>query len=179
MLGVSNISHLVKRAKKGNEKAFLKLINEYEGDIYRTAFLYVKNREDALDIVQETAYRSFRSIKDLKEPKFFKTWLIKIAINCSLDFLKKQRKIVNLHKDYEEFILDDKYEDIPNSIFLQDLLEKLEEQQKSIIILKFYYGYTFEEVSEILNTPVGTTKTILYRTIKKLRENYLEGDKRK
>lgn len=77
----------MKKAQKGNDEAFLKLFQEYEKDIYRTAFVYVKNQEDALDIVQETAYRSFKSIKDLKEPKYFKTWLIRIAISCAIDIL--------------------------------------------------------------------------------------------
>ena len=75
--------NLIKKAQKGNDKAFLTLFQQYEQDIYRTAFVYVKNQSDALDVVQETAYRSFKSIKDLKEPKYFKTWLIRIAISCA------------------------------------------------------------------------------------------------
>lgn len=84
---------MIEKARKGNDNAFLKLFQEYESVIYRTAFMYVKNQNDALDVVQETAYRSFKSIKNLNESKYFKTWLIKIAISCALDMLRKQKKL--------------------------------------------------------------------------------------
>jgi RNA polymerase sigma-70 factor (ECF subfamily) len=90
---VVRILRLIDKAKKkGNDKAFIKLFQQYEADIFRTAFMYVKNQNDTLDVVQETAYRSFKSIGNLKEPKYFKTWLIKIAISCALDMLRKQKK---------------------------------------------------------------------------------------
>ena len=79
------IIRLVKKAQKGNDKAFLKLFQKYEEDIYRMAYVYVKNENDALDVVQEVAYRSFKKIDTLKNPEYLKTWLIKIAINCSLN----------------------------------------------------------------------------------------------
>ncbi len=60
---------LVHKAQKGNEKAFLKLFQQYEEDIYRMAFVYVKNESDALDVVQEVAYRSFKKINTLKNPE--------------------------------------------------------------------------------------------------------------
>ena len=87
---------LIKKAQKGNDKAFLTLFQEYEQDIYRMAYIYVKNQNDALDVVQETAYRSFKSIGTLKEPRYFKTWLMRIAISCSLDILRKRKNVVPL-----------------------------------------------------------------------------------
>jgi len=65
---VNKINQLVREAQKGNDKAFLELFEEYENDIYRTAFVYVKNQDDSLDVVQETAYRAYKSIKNLKVP---------------------------------------------------------------------------------------------------------------
>lgn len=166
---------LVKKAQKGNDRAFLALYQEYEQDIYRMAFVYVKNQDDALDVVQETAYRSFKSIKNLKEPKYFKTWLIKIAISCSLDILRKQKKIVQLKPEYEEAISGELNEDIETEISVRDLIEQLNEDEKSIVILRFYEGLTLKTISETLNIPLGTSKTILYRALNKLRKN-LKGD---
>ncbi|MCZ0703529.1 RNA polymerase sigma-70 factor (ECF subfamily) [Natronobacillus azotifigens] len=166
---------LVKKAQKGNEAAFITLFQNYEKDIYRIAFVYVKNQNDALDVVQETAYRSFKTIKKLKEPCFFKTWLIKIAINCSLDLLKKQRKIVQLKPTFEECIPSELDFDIDWQLTLHDLIGHLNEIEKSVIILRFYEDLTFENISNILDIPLGTAKTILYRALKKLRID-MKGD---
>ncbi|MEW8987886.1 MAG: sigma factor, partial [Bacillus sp. (in: firmicutes)] len=61
---------LIKKAQRGNDKAFLELFQQYEQDLYRMAYIYVKNQSDAMDVVQETAYKSFKSINELKEPKY-------------------------------------------------------------------------------------------------------------
>ena len=167
--------NLVKKAQKGNDKAFLTLFQEHEQEIYRIAFLYVKNKDDALDVVQETAYHSFKSIKNLQEIKYFKTWLIRIAINCSIDLLRKQNKVVQMIPEFEDFITKDVNEDIALEITLRDLIENLKEEEKSVVILRFYENLTLKEVSETLEIPLGTAKTVLYRALKKLRNN-LKGD---
>lgn len=85
----------MKQAQRGDKKAFIKLFELCEEEIYRMAFIYVKNKQDALDIVQETAYRSFKCISNLKEPQYFKTWLIKIAINNSLELIRNRQGVGN------------------------------------------------------------------------------------
>lgn len=161
---------LVKKAQKGNDKAFLALFQEYEQDIYRMAFVYVKNQDDALDVVQETAYFSFKSIKSLKEPKYFKTWLIKIAISCSLNLLRKHKKIVQFKPELEGDISGDVNEDIDLEMTVRDLIEQLNADEESVIILRFYEELTFKEISETLDIPLGTSKTVLYRALDKLRK---------
>lgn len=151
------------------------MFQRFENDIYRVAFVYVKNQNDALDVVQETAYQSFKSIKSLKEPKYFKTWLIRIAINCALDLLRKHKNILPLNSEFENFIPGDFNEDIFEEITLNELIDCLNEDEKSVIILRFYDDLTIKEVSNTLEIPLGTAKTILYRALNKLRKN-LEGD---
>ncbi|MBP3038991.1 sigma-70 family RNA polymerase sigma factor [Bacillaceae bacterium Marseille-Q3522] len=167
--------YLIKKAQKGNDNAFLILFQQYEQDIYRTAFVYVKNQSDALDVVQETAYRSFKSINNLKEPKYFKTWLIRIAISCAVDLLRKQKNIVQMKPEYEEFVSGEVIEDIDLEMTVRGLIERLNEDEKSVIILRFYEGLTIKEVSEALDIPLGTAKTVLYRALDKLRKK-LKGD---
>ncbi|MBE4909758.1 sigma-70 family RNA polymerase sigma factor [Bacillus luteolus] len=166
---------LVKKAQKGNEDAFLELFQMYEVDLYKTAFVYLKNKEEALDAVQETAYRSFKSINNLKEPKYFKTWIIRIVISCSMDILRKRQKVVYLYPEYEETVKDTEEDDIPLSLTLKDLVENLNHQEKGVIVLRFYYDYTLKEIAEIQDLPLGTVKTILYRSLKKLRQYAKEG----
>jgi RNA polymerase sigma-70 factor, ECF subfamily len=169
------LDELVRKAQKGNDKAFLKLFQSYEQEIYRTAFIYVKNQDDALDVVQETAYRSFKSIKTLKEPKYFKTWLVRIAISCAIDLLRKQKKVVPLKPEMEVFLQGEVKEDLDLEMTLKDLLERLSEDEKSVIILRFYQGLTIKDAAETLGIPLGTAKTNLYRALNKLRKDW-EGE---
>ncbi|WP_260858135.1 RNA polymerase sigma factor [Bacillus sp. FJAT-22090] len=165
----------MKKAQKGNEKAFLKIFQVYEADIYRMAFVYVKNQEDALDIVQEVAYKSFDKIETLKEPAYLKTWLIKITINCSLNLLKQHKKVVPL--TFEMFNeVPSNATDVATSILLHQMLDKLSDEEKGVVILKYFDGYSFKDISGLLQIPLGTAKSVLYRAIQKLRLQVEEGD---
>ena len=119
--------------------------------------------------------KQFKTIKNLKEPKYFKTWLIRIAVNCSLDLLRRQKKIVQLKPEFQENLASDINEDIDLEVTVRDLIERLNEAEKSVVILRFYEGLTFKETSETLDIPLGTAKTVLYRALAKLRKN-LKGD---
>jgi RNA polymerase sigma-70 factor, ECF subfamily len=164
----------VKKAKNGNDKAFLEVFQQYEEDIYRMAFVYVKNQEDALDVVQEVAYQSYKKIHTLKNPEYFKTWLMKITINCAVNLIKKNMKVVQLMPEFEGFIgLED--EDIPLTLTLKDLIDTLQEDEKGIVLLRYYQNFTFKEISEVLEIPLGTAKSILYRALEKLRKELKEA----
>lgn len=164
----------MRKAQKGNSKAFLTLFHDHEEIIYRTAFLYVKNESDALDVVQDTAYRSFKSINKLTEPAYFKTWVMRIAINCALDVLRKRKNVIQWQPKFEAIIPVEESEDISLNLTLQDLIEILAPEEKSVIVLRFYQGFTIKEIAETLEIPLGTAKTILYRSLKKLREDLKE-----
>lgn len=163
------------RAKKGDEKAYIILFQQFEVDIYRMAYVYVENREDALDIVQETAYKSFSKIKTLKNPQYIKTWLIRIAINIALSHLRREKKVVPIKPVYAE-MLPANEKDISLQITLNDLIEGLNEKEKSVVMLRFYRDHTIKEISEILDIPLGTVKTMLYRALEKLRVQVKKED---
>ena len=139
------------------------------------AYVYVKNKEDALDVVQEVAYQSFKKINTLKKPEYFKTWLMRITMNCATNVVRKNKKVVQLKPEYKEF-LGTENEDISFSISLQDLIDGLDGDEKGIVLLRFYHNHTFKEISEILEIPLGTAKSILYRALDKLRKQFKEGD---
>lgn len=83
---------LIKKAIKGNKDCLEELLVLHGDQLYRTAYVYVRNREDALDVVQEASYKAFLSIGQLKNEKFFLTWLTKILLNCSYELVKKRNK---------------------------------------------------------------------------------------
>ncbi len=137
------------------------------------AYIYVKNREDALDIVQEVAYQSFKNIATLKKTQYFKTWLMKITINCALNLINRNKKVVHLNPDVEICAMGEE-ENIALSLSLLEVMETLQEEEKSVILLKYYADRTLKEISEILDIPLGTAKSILYRALEKLRQNLKE-----
>lgn len=154
------------KAQKGNKKAFMKCIESYQADIYRIAYVYMKNEQDALDVVQETILKAFEKMNTLREPAYFKTWLIKIAINCCLKKLRHTEKIVYVEQEQMER-WSEKEPDVSLQIVLEKILNDISLEEKQILLLKYYQGYTFEEISDIVELPLGTVKSILYRALKK------------
>jgi RNA polymerase sigma-70 factor (ECF subfamily) len=168
------ILQLIKKAQKGDDAAFLTLFQIYEKDIYRMAYIYVKNEEDALDIVQDVAYRSFSNIKALKNPEFFKTWLLKITINCAITFLKKNKnRSTPATENQGDVFLES--EDLPMALTLKGLIDNLAAEEKTVVMLRFYKNHTFKEIAELLEIPLGTAKSILYRALHKLRTEFEKG----
>jgi RNA polymerase sigma-70 factor, ECF subfamily len=160
----------VKKAKKGNTKVFQKLIEAEKEKLYRMAYLYVKNESDAIDIVYETIYKAYISIKKLKEPDYFSTWLVRILINTALDFKKKNKRIIPV-EELERYGNDENTErlHIEERMDLVDAIARLEEKYKTIIILRYYHDLSIKEIAKILNCPEGTVKTNLHRAIQELR----------
>ena len=158
----------VRLAINGDEEAFTHLINSKKEQLYRTAFAYVKNKEDALDIIQETVYKAYISIDKLKEPKYFNTWVTKILINNAITFMKKNSKIIYLEENELNNISCLEY----NSDEKLDLLyavDELEEKIKKVIILKYLNDLTICEVAKVLEIPEGTVKTYLNKGLSKLK----------
>ena len=158
----------VRLAIDGDEEAFTYLINSKKEQLYRTAFAYVKNKEDALDIIQDTVYKAYISIDKLKEPKYFNTWITKILINNAITFMKKSSKIIYL----EETELNNISCLEHNSDKKLDLLyavDELEEKIKKVIILKYLNDLTISEVAKVLEIPEGTAKTYLNKGLSKLK----------
>lgn len=173
------MQQLLKKAQRGDEKALEELFFMHEASLYRIAFLYVKNEEDALDVMQEVAYRTFKNIKSLKNIEYFKTWITKITMNCAIDYIRQKGKVLSLEREWIENIeqiSETQEKEIILRTTVEDLMNVLEVEEKSVIVLKYYEEYSFKEISELLQLPLGTVKTILYRALKKLREKAKEID---
>ncbi|WP_238600690.1 sigma-70 family RNA polymerase sigma factor [Metasolibacillus meyeri] len=156
---------LIRQAQRGEDAAYIALFQQYEQELYAMAYVYAKNQDDALDIVQECAYRSYKAIQQLREVSYFKTWLIRILINCAHDLLKKRPHYEELHDTYaiEEPI------ELDMHFTLQSVMEHLSMEEKHVVLLKYYEDFTFEQIADVLQLKLGTTKTILYRALKKLK----------
>ncbi|WP_432351962.1 RNA polymerase sigma factor [Sporosarcina sp. A2] len=145
-----------------------KFIIENQAAHYRLAYSYVKNKENALDIVQEAIVKALQSIDRLDETKYLKTWFYRILVNTSIDFIRKHQRVTIVDNDVLDGYLT-QTEDEQMDMDLLDVLDDLTTYEKSIIFLRFFEDMKIEEVANILGENVNTTKTKLYRTLKKLR----------
>lgn len=162
------------KAINGDKIASSELILERKEDIYRIAYVYMRNENDALDVLHDTIYRSYTSIKKLKNPKFFNTWLTRIVINCSLNALKRKKKIYDnedkmLNEDIKDINTENTEDSIISGIDLMTSIERLAFSEKTIVILKYFQDLTLSQISEVLSCPIGTVKTRLNRALKLLR----------
>lgn len=166
---------LVKKAIKGDREAFEDLINMYFDRLYKEAYLRCKHEEDAKEIVQETIYKAYRNIKSLKEPKYFKTWLSKILINVSNDYMRKNGMIELEHdeNDYVKKVHNDNQIEIKMDLY--NAMDELEDKYKDVIILRYIEDLKIEDISEILERPVNTIKTHIRKAIKDMK-NLLKED---
>ncbi|HHY82979.1 MAG TPA: sigma-70 family RNA polymerase sigma factor [Clostridiales bacterium] len=163
-----DINSLVYRAKKGDGSAYWELIEPKKENLYRIAFCYVKNEEDALDIVSETIYRGLLSIGKLKIPEYFYTWLTRILINCAINHLKKVKPLSSTEREIPDSTVTEEL-DRAQVMDLYQAIDQLDSKHKSVIILKYIEDLTLAQTAEILNMPVGTVKTYLNRALKKLK----------
>ncbi|MDE5932244.1 MAG: RNA polymerase sigma factor [Lachnospiraceae bacterium] len=140
------------------------LLENYQS-YYRLAFSYVHQEADAMDIVQEGAYKAMRKAASLQEERFAATWVYRIMINTAKDYVKKYRRE---YETLNENMIDTKAQD--SDMDLQEAVDKLPMQEKTLIILRFYEDKPLAEIAEILQENVSTVKSRLYRTLEKLRK---------
>jgi RNA polymerase sigma factor (sigma-70 family) len=167
---------LVEQARLGSEKAFAILMNRYRDSIYYMLLKMVNNPSDAEDLTIEAFGKAFRNL-DLYTAKFaFSTWLFKIATNNSVDFIRKKQAsptpLDNLQDSMDNITLNiqsdlpDPEESMINHqkiAALKDIVNQLKPRYKSLIELRYYKEYSYEEISSELKLPIGTVKAQLYR----------------
>lgn len=146
------------------------ILSSYE-ELYRFAFTYVRNESDALDIVQESVYKAMKNAGAVKSEKYIKTWLCRVVMNTAIDFIRKNKKEVAVEILLEEGT-EDKYADFDTI----EALNILEEKEKAVIVLRYFEDRKIDEVAEVLNENVNTVKSILYRSLKKLKVELSKGE---
>jgi len=162
---------LVRDAIKGDDTAFLQLIQLCKIDLYKTALSFLRNEEEALEAVQEVTYRAYKNIRTVRDAAYFKTWLIRIMINYCNDQLKKKKRVVlneeilNLHGTEEHH----------TEMELKDAMSTLDERSREILTLKYFQDMKIKDIAVTLQCPEGTVKTWLNKALKALRDK-LEGN---
>ena len=164
------MEELVEKAKKEDKQAFTNLILSIQRDLYCIAKSKIENENDIDDIIQETMIIAFLNIKKLKNNKFFKTWIIKILINNCNKFYKR-KKLKSIEQNDEVRKIRSKEIDMSHIEF-EDLISFLKEDEKIILTLYYYLGYTTKEISQILNKREGTICSKISSAKMKIKEKY-------
>ncbi len=174
---------LIARFQKGDVQAFDVLVRRYKDQLLNYVYRFVGNRVDAEDIVQETFLRVFKNKHYYKEIAKFSTWVYTIAGNLAKTELRrrKRRKVfsvsnfVNEERDYDipdlEQTPEQKVDGSIKDDIIQKAIDKLPSKFKEVILLRDVQGFSYEEISQILNIPLGTVKSRVNRGRLKLQED--------
>lgn len=145
-----------------------KYITENQAKYYRLAYNYVKNKDTALDMIQDSIVKALRSIDSLEDLEFMQTWFYRIVINTSIDFLRKHKRVIAMEDDRLHIYLPPS-ENEWTDLDLQRAIQQLPPTDQTLIVLRFFEDFKIEDVAHIMDLNVNTAKTKLYRALKKLR----------
>lgn len=171
----SNDAVLIQKSKQGDVHSFELLISKYQVYAYNIAWRMLGNEEDAKDATQETLIKVFKGLDKFKENSEFSTWLYTITVNTCRDQLRKRKKVMTLS-------VDDTEEKVPIQLEAEEsadpavrleqkevagqllsALGKIPEFQKTAVLLRDVYGFSYEEIGAIENCSVGTVKSRISR----------------
>lgn len=181
----SNELLLIEQSRQGNVDAFEELIKDYKKVAYNIALRVLRNVEDAEDASQEALIKVFKSIQNFNMESTFKVWLYRIVVNTCIDFKRKKNiNVVSIDETidlggngqmHREIADDSNNPDLLvernfNNKLINDAVNKLDDDYKTIIILRDIQGFSYSEISEILTCNMGTVKSRLNRARKNLKE---------
>ena len=159
--------NILSSSKKIKESKVKDYIVENQERFYKIAYSYVKNEDDALDIVHDAICKALQKIDTLKNIEVVKTWFYKILVNSAIDYIRKNNKYVSLSQ--EDMINEKISNDIYSDIDLEQALDRLPEEYKSIIMLRYFEDMKIEEIANVLQQNITTVKTTLYKGLRRLK----------
>ncbi|MBA7494232.1 ECF RNA polymerase sigma factor SigW [subsurface metagenome] len=168
---------LLEKIKEGDREAFMTVTSLYQKKVFLLAFSFFHNREDAMDVVQETFLRLYQKVNMFQKGKSFQNWLLQIAKNICIDYYRKnyqKKREFETGKSIEEMNLPLQNKENPlDSVDLKTIfsrcLKKITEKQRMIFVMKHYNQLKYREISQILNISLGTVKSLHFKAVQNLR----------
>lgn len=164
--------------ESGDQKAYANLMNYYKDSIYFMLLKMTNNPDDADDLTIEAFGKAFKKLDQYTPEYAFSTWLFKIASNNCIDFIRKRKKeILSIDKNFD----GDSNSELANSIpsqtldpeekfiemqkikMMREVVEKLKPHYRRLVELRYFSEYSYEEIAEELELPLGTVKAQLFR----------------
>jgi RNA polymerase sigma-70 factor, ECF subfamily len=174
----------IKQVLKGDQSAFAELVELYKDKVFQICYRMLGNRHEAEDIAQEAFIRAYVNIETFNQNRKFSTWLFRIATNLCIDRIRKKKPDYYLDAEvagtegltmYSQVAADvqmpeDEVENMELQETIQKEISKLPEKYRSVIVLKYIEELPLQEISEILDMPLGTVKTRVHRGREALRK---------
>ncbi len=166
---------LVNEVLAGKTDAFRRLVENYQGQVYNLAYRLLGDPAEAEDIAQETFLRAFRSLRSYDHSRPFGAWLLSIAHHLCVDLLRKRRAQARALQRARLELKTHHTPEASEAIELRELLGKLNEGDRAVVVLKYWYGYDYQEISRITGLTESAVKSRLYRARKILAEEWLRS----
>jgi len=172
-------TELISRCQQGDQEALKEIFEKYQKKVYRIAYGVVRQREEALDIVQEVFIKLFRSIKNFKGRSHFYTYLYRMVMNTAIDHARKTGKQPISSLDQEgSFQPSDETEKGPERILLHKELEgrvkramgQLPAEQRAALVYREVEGLSYQEMAEAMGCSIGTVMSRLHYGRKRMQE---------
>jgi len=168
---------LIKQARAGDQKAFEKLLTKYRNLVYHVMMRMVRNPQEAEDLCQEAFIKAFGALASFNEEFAFSTWLMKIATNNCIDFLRKKKlrtysidEPIQYKEEKVQVELPDREPsperqmlDEERSKMINDAIQSLPPRYRHVIVLRHKEEKSYEEIAELLKLPLGTVKARIFR----------------
>lgn len=181
-----NEQAIIQQAQEGNKEALRLLFEENKQRIFSLAYQYVKNAEDAEDILQETFIKAYNALHkfDYENSTSFSPWLYRIGINCSIDYLRRHKKgkeKISDMDDLDKLSSGNSDSDPENTHRKEEIKEKIDQtlnrlsaRQRMIFILRHYQQLSTKEIAEYLKCTEGSVKKQLFRAVQAMK-HHLKG----
>lgn len=149
-------------------------IIENQEKFYRLAFSYVKDKDSALDVVQNAICKGLEKCYDLKNQDALKTWFYRIVVNEALQYMRKNRKeMISVDGELPEQIYHETAYDREREVY--DEVQKLPEAMRTVVVLHFYEELTLKQIAEVTGTNLNTVKSRLYSALNKMEKKLKEA----
>ncbi|MFC4076770.1 RNA polymerase sigma factor [Salinithrix halophila] len=168
-------------ARKGDRQALTRLLKEVEKPVYRTAYYLLGNEQDALDAAQEALMRIYGKLSSFRGESRFETWARRIAVHTAIDLSRKRKKTVPLMEEVASEAGKGAKSPVERTGTVADVrsaIDRLQGPERIVVVLRHLQDYTYDEIAEAMELPVGTVKSHLFRGRKKLKRllaDYQEG----
>lgn len=150
------------------EQLFVQYVRDNKKQLYFLAYSYVKNEQDALDVVQESIQKGWLSLHSIEKIEQIKSWFYKIIVRTAIDFLRKMKRIHVMDDQNIHYLCEQQVDDYRNPD-LDIALEQLPMHLREVIILRYFEDLKLEDVATILSIPLSTAKSRLYKALKLLK----------